>query len=473
MEQSVVKTYNKWQWKTLAILMLGYAMYYFVRQNLAAAIPTLEAELGLTKAKLGLFLTCNQVIYGVAKLLSGILADRFSAKKLMAFGLFAAAVCNIAIGLTPQINGMFELLDTQGKVTVGGVYFIGAMWVLNGFFQSFGYPPCASLMSRWFKPSDLSTKQSIWNTSHNIGAGLVFLLVAIILKYFGASAWQWFFFAPAAFAIATSFLIYTGLRDNPSDVGLPSPESMDDKLAETGKKDKDSAPELVMSEDVKKKLVSRMSFGNVMVWLVALSDFFVYIIRLLIISWGATVLQQMKSMEASQSAGLMTIVEIVGGICGTLLAGIITDRYFKSKAHHTSLFCTILATVCLFFFWKSQTPWLSVSLLVMTSFFIYGPQALLGISASSQATKYAAGTANGLVGIVSYMSAVLAGWGFGKIVDMEGTLSLCGYSGWDLVFFLGVIFGICGSVCLALMWKAPATGYAKAEKIVKELQNKQ
>ena len=55
----------------------------------------------------------------------------------------------------------------------------------------------------------------------------------------------------------------------------------------------------------------------------------------------------------------------------------------------------------------------------------------------------------------------------------ESLLSLCGYSGWDLVFFLGVIFGICGSVCLALMWKAPATGYAKAEKIVKELQNKQ
>ena len=40
------------------------------------AMPVMEADLGIKKAQLGLFLTLHGLLYGVAKLCNGMLADR-------------------------------------------------------------------------------------------------------------------------------------------------------------------------------------------------------------------------------------------------------------------------------------------------------------------------------------------------------------------------------------------------------------
>ena len=88
------KKYNYWQWRTLIVLMLGYAFYYFVRKNFSVVMPALEAELGITKVQLGLFLTLNGLIYGLSRFANGFLADRFSRRKLMSAGLFLSAAAN-------------------------------------------------------------------------------------------------------------------------------------------------------------------------------------------------------------------------------------------------------------------------------------------------------------------------------------------------------------------------------------------
>ena len=186
MDKATIKKYNYWQWRTLIILMLGYALFYFVRKNFSIAMPALESELGLSKTQLGIFLTLNGVIYGVSRLVNGMLADRFSRKRMMALGLLLSAIVNIAIGFIPAVNGFFNVLDTSGKATIGFVYLLGSLWLINGYLQGMGYPPCSSLMAHWIRPSELATKQSIWNASHSIGAGLLsvirqFCLAVVLL----------------------------------------------------------------------------------------------------------------------------------------------------------------------------------------------------------------------------------------------------------------------------------------------------
>lgn len=88
MDQSVKKKYNYWQWRTLIILMIGYALFYFVRKNFSITMPALEAELGISKVKLGLFLTLHGIIYGLSRFINGFIADRVSRKKMMATGTF-------------------------------------------------------------------------------------------------------------------------------------------------------------------------------------------------------------------------------------------------------------------------------------------------------------------------------------------------------------------------------------------------
>ncbi|MDD7136502.1 MAG: MFS transporter [Bacteroidales bacterium] len=461
MDQSIKKKYNYWQWKTLIVLMIGYALFYFVRKNFSIVMPALESELGLSKAKLGLFLTLNGVIYGVSRFVNGFFADRMSRKKMMAAGLFLSAVVNILIGLSPQMDGLFNLLDAEGKATTGLVVLIGSLWLINGYTQGMGYPPCGSLMAHWIKPSELATKQSIWNSSHSIGAGLVSVLCGtLILQKFSYSAWQWCFFIPAILAIAGSVMLLLTLKDTPASVGLPDPESMDENAPS---KADVQVEDPSFTEKVYRRLVSKMVFRNPVIWILAITNFCVYVIRFTILDWGSTFLTQDRGLTIQAASTVVAASELAGGIVGTLIAGWATDRFFKSRSQRTCLIGLLGATLCFLLFWLTPKGMngLAVTCIIMASFFVYMPQALIGIACSNQATKRVAASANGLAGIFGYASTTVSGLMFGYLAE---------HFGWNSVFEVAIVFGVIGVILFAFIWNAPSDGYSKAEPIIEEVR---
>ena len=461
MEQDIKKKYAYWEWRTLILLMVGYALFYFVRKNFSIVMPALEAELGISKTRLGLFLTLNGIIYGVSRFINGFLADRVSRRKMMAAGLLLSAVVNLFIGLSPEMNGLFHFLDGEGKATMGLVVFIGSLWLINGYTQGMGYPPCGSLMAQWIKPSELALKQSIWNSSHSIGAGLVALLCGtVILKFFGYESWQWCFYIPAILAIFGSAMLLFGLRDDPASVGLPDPEQLDDHVV--GKEVETESKEF--KDLAYKRLVGPMVFQNRYVWILALTNVFVYVIRFTILDWGSTFLTQYKGLSIDKASIVVAGSEIAGGIVGTLLAGWATDRFFKGKSHQTCFIGLLGATIMFALFWvlPKERNVLGVICLIMASFFVYMPQALIGVAASNQSTKRVAASSNGVMGIFAYAATVISGVIFGALADSSG--------GWDSVFRVAIIMGCVGSVIIATMWKAPSNGYEKANRILDEVR---
>ena len=457
MDQSIKKKYNYWQWKTLIVLMIGYALFYFVRKNFSIVMPALESELGLSKAKLGLFLT----LYGVSRFVNGFFADRMSRKKMMAAGLFLSAVVNILIGLSPQMDGLFNLLDAEGKATTGLVVLIGSLWLINGYTQGMGYPPCGSLMAHWIKPSELATKQSIWNSSHSIGAGLVSVLCGtLILQRFSYSAWQWCFFIPAILAIAGSVMLLLTLKDTPASVGLPDPESMDENAPS---KADVQVEDPSFTEKVYRRLVSKMVFRNPVIWILAITNFCVYVIRFTILDWGSTFLTQDRGLTIQAASTVVAASELAGGIVGTLIAGWATDRFFKSRSQRTCLIGLLGATLCFLLFWLTPKGMngLAVTCIIMASFFVYMPQALIGIACSNQATKRVAASANGLAGIFGYASTTVSGLMFGYLAE---------HFGWNSVFEVAIVFGVIGVILFAFIWNAPSDGYSKAEPIIEEVR---
>ncbi len=461
---SVNKKYNYWQWRTLIILMIGYALFYFVRKNFSIAMPALEQELGFSKTQLGIFLTLNGVIYGVSRLVNGFLSDRIKNKKgLMALGLLLSACVNIAIGFIPSVNSFFNVLTPDGKATMGFIYLMGSLWLVNGWLQGMGYPPCSSLMAHWIKPSELAFKQSIWNASHSLGAGALALLIAFILGHYTSAAWQWCFWAPAILAILGSALIFFGIKNTPADVGLPSVHELDTKKNEEEPLQKSElTPEV--EAVVSKRCLKEMVLKNPIIWMISIADFFVYIIRFTILDWGSTILVDFKGMDTARAATTIGVMEIVGGIAGMLTAGWITDHLFKGRAQRTSAVFTLLATLCLALFWIApKNDVLSITLIVLSAFFIYGPQALLGIACSNQATKYGAASANGICGVFAYLSPIVSGVVFGAITQSTGN--------WNMVFLLSIAMGLVGTLVLGLLWRKPADGYAKVDKIIAEVQD--
>lgn len=463
MDTQTAKKYNYWQWRTLITLMIGYALYYFVRKHFSVVMPAMEETLGISKVQLGLFLTLNGIIYGFSRFVNGFLADRFSRKKLMSAGLVLSALTNFAICFSPSMNSFMNVLDTDGKATMTLVYIIGSLWVLNGYFQGMGVPPCISLMAHWIKPSELATKQSIWNASHSIGAGLISVICGFLLNHYGYSSWQLCFAVPAAIALVGAVALFFTLKDTPSSVGLPEIEDLD---KEEGKVNADEAPvshPADLTGPAFKKFINKLVFANPLIWILAVSNFCIYVVRFTILDWGATFLTQYKGMEISTAGTVVAASELVGGILGMLVAGWFTDKFMKSRAHRTCFICTVGATLSFFLFWKSPegAPWLSALFICLSSFFIYGPQALLGTAASQQATKYACATANGILGIFGYASTAISGVTFGYLADNYG---------WDSVFLVAVIIGLVGAAVVALMWKAPADGYEKAEKLMNDMK---
>ena len=456
------KKYKLWQWRTLIALMLGYICYYFLRKNFSAAIPAMEASLGLSKIQLGTFLTLNGIVYGVSRMINGVLADRYSKRKLMTLGLLLSCIINLAICFSPKMNGFLHLLDSEGKATIGLVYLIGSLWVLNGYVHGMGYPPCAALMAHWFRPSELATKQSIWNASHSIGAGIVIALCGWMLKRFGYSAWNLCFIVPAAISFVGAIALYAALRDTPSSVGLPEIEELE---GGTESRTEDSAPQEQLTGEAFKKFVSKMVFRNPVIWIVCIADFCVYVIRFTILEWGTSFLTQYKGLDIALSANIVACSELIGGVLGTIAAGWVTDKFMKNKTLRTCALCTLAATVCFALFWRlpQDAHWIwSAVFIVLSAFFIYGPQALLGVSCSQYATKRASGSANGFCGIFCYGATLISGIGFGFLADRPGL-------GWNAVFIVAIIFGILGTLILASLWKAPADGYDKAGRVLAEI----
>ena len=463
----VIRTkYVKLQWKTLIILMLGYVCYYFLRKNFSAAIPAMEAELGLSKVQLGAFLTLNGIVYGLSRMVNGVLADRFSKKILMSAGLVLSCIINLAICFSPRMNGFLHLLDAEGKATLGLVYLIGSLWVINGYVHGMAYPPIASMMAHWFRPSELATKQSIWNASHSIGAGIVIALCGWMLHRFGYSAWNLCFIVPAGIAFIGAIAMFFTLKDTPEECGLPPVEALEET-------DPTSAPSPIPGSDREsrltgaryRKFLSRMVFRNPVIWSISLADFCVYVIRFTILEWGTTFLTQYKGFEIALAASIVAASELIGGVFGTIAAGWVTDKWFQSKTLRTSAICTLGATLCFAAFWRipAAAHWIwSAIFIVGSAFFIYGPQALLGVSCSQYATKRASGSANGFCGIFCYAASAISGIGFGYLADHPAV-------GWKAVFIVAIAFGLLGSVILAAWWKAPANGYEKARQVLEEI----
>ena len=188
-----------WQIRTLAGAMFGYAAFYFVRKNLSFAMPAMQTDLGIPKADLGIFLTLHGLLYGVSRFVNGMWADRANARYFMVAGLLLSVGANVFFGFSST------------------VLLLGVAWMINGWVQGMGFPPCCRLMTHWFRPERLASTMSVWNTSHSIGAALA----SVACGYFVLLGWRWCFFGPAILCTAAGIILFILLRDTPSSVGLP------------------------------------------------------------------------------------------------------------------------------------------------------------------------------------------------------------------------------------------------------------
>ena len=420
------KAFKRAQWRFILCSMIAYAFFYITRKNLSMAQPEMLEQGVITKEALGTILTVHGVLYGVSRFVNGFWADKLNGRIFMTIGLALSALMNFLFGCT--------------SLTV----LFAAFWIVNGWTQGMGFPPCAKMLTHWIHPKELATKMSIWNTSHSFGSAMALGLCSMLFAF--GLGWRWCFYVPAALAGLAAVFCFFCVKDGPHEDGLPELDLSDVR----GMKD-DAAEQRKVTDADRRRLVYR----NRVIWLCALANFFVYVVRFGFLDWGPTFLKEYKGIDVSKG-GLMIIAFELAAVVGTIFAGWVTDKVFAGRGVRTCVFCMLFAGLCALGFWylpSGAAIWQATLLLMGTGFFIYGPQALIGIVAAQQATNDAAAMANGFMGIMGYAATTVSGLGIALISK---------HFGWNTALLSIGGFAIVGMVFFLFAWNAQATGYKKA-----------
>ncbi|MBN4067091.1 MFS transporter [Simkania negevensis] len=394
-------------------MYIGYAFYYFTRKSFTFAMPAMIAELGFTKSELGILATILSLMYGVSKFTSGILSDRSNPRYIMGIGLILTALFNFLFGLSSSL------------------LFFAIFWGLNGWFQGWGWPPCARLLRHWYATSERGTWWGIWSTAHNVGGALIPLFAVLCIQWFG---WRGALFIPAGLCLVVGFIIINRLRDTPQSLGLPSIEQYKEDLP----------PSLYNAEQEQTLPVKEILFKHVLnnkyIWILSISYFFVYVIRTAVNDWSILYLVETKGLSLLAAGGCVFWFE-VGGFFGILTAGWASDKIFHGRRVPMMVIFSagiLFAIASMWFVPAGQIIMLSLSLFLV-GYLIFGPQMLTGIAAAEMTHKKAAATSSGFAGLFGYVGAAAAGYPIGKVAQSWG---------WQGYF---IILGVCAIAVLFLL----------------------
>ena len=93
-------------------------------------------------------------------------------------------------------------------------------------------------------------------------------------------------------------IIFFGVKDDPAEVGLPPVEKMDEDA---------SSKEKPLSKALQKKIMLKMVFQNPIIWILAIANFCMNVIRGTILDWGGTFLVQDKGFEIAIAGTVINI----------------------------------------------------------------------------------------------------------------------------------------------------------------------
>ncbi len=415
-DKQVRRLYPKFRWRILESTFIGYATFYFVRNNLPVVSKEMGQALQYSKSQIGDLLALTAIAYGIGKFVLGAWSDRSNPRYFMPAGLVVTAMCNFAFGAVSSYPMHLVL------------------WTLNGLAQGMGWAPCGRSLGHWYSLRERGTVFAFWNLAVNVGGGLTGLIAAYSTAWMG---WRSAFYVPGVLALLCAVYLVARLRDTPQSVGLPPIEEYRNDYPEERGRD----PEAELGT---RELLVHYILKNRYLWLFAIANFFVYISRYAMLDWGPTYLKEVKHASLEQG-GISTAIYELGGMFSTLLMGWLSDKAGGRRGMITVL---CMLPVFLAFAGILYAPagmlWLNLTLFGIVGFFVYPPVMLLPVMGLDFSSKKAIGAAAGFIGLFGYLGRTVQGKLLGTLAERYG---------WNVSFHAILVSTFLGIVVLSWTWK--------------------
>lgn len=217
-------------WGSLGLM---YAAYYMCRYNFRFATPGMQAEFGFTTTQIADMLAIWSLTYGTGQLVNGLLTDRIGGKRSMQIGAFGTILANLAMGLLPLLVIGGALAATAKFVFRSDVIdpafgAIALVWLINGWFQSFGAPGMIKINAAWFRRNERGTFAGIFGFMIQLGQVISSKLSPAILNgislgilVIAPGQWRWLFIIPPAITLVAAIFMSVVAKQTPEESGFP------------------------------------------------------------------------------------------------------------------------------------------------------------------------------------------------------------------------------------------------------------
>ncbi|MDF1590027.1 MAG: MFS transporter [Desulfobacterales bacterium] len=279
--------------------MLAHFSYHVCTGVLIPLLPLMRESLGLNYFQSGLLVSCYTISYGLAQLPMAMLADRFSSRLIIIWGMICISLTGIGVSFTQSYGQM--------------VPFFVAMGVISASYHA----PATSFISQVF----LAQKRGRALGFHNTGGSASFLLtpaMALGVAYL-FSTWRAPFFILALPALLVGVILLLTTTEIKGDIEAPDTKP---ERSETGSRSNESTG----------KGAQQISWSQIIVSL-GIVAFLSVTIQLF--SAGVRSYLPLYMVDrhgiSPQLAGLVISLIAGSGIIGAPLGGALSDRFGRKK----------------------------------------------------------------------------------------------------------------------------------------------
>jgi sugar phosphate permease len=284
---------TKTRFVVLAVLCTLSAVLYLDRVCIAQAAIPMQKELGLSDTELSFVFMSFTLAYCLFEVPTGRWGDRIGPRRVLTrISLWWSAFT----ALTGACTGFASLVTTR---------------FLFGAGEAGAFPNVARLLSRWFPDDERGRVQGLLLAASQIGGAAAPILADQLI---GGIGWRWTFAVFGAVGVVWAVGFWTWFRDDPAK----HPQVNDAEAARIGRR--------TTASDVHTPIPWELVLRNPSIWMLSgimtFGSFNMYIY----FTWLPKYLVSGRGVDAS-TASVMSSVVLGASACGTLLGGLILDRF--------------------------------------------------------------------------------------------------------------------------------------------------
>ncbi len=378
------------------LFMLFYLASYVTRINFAAIVSEISQAENLPKEVLSWALSGTFITYGAGQVLSGFLGDKIQPKALITCGFVLTSAMNLLIPICPN------------------PYLMTVVWCINGFAQSFMWPPVVKIMGEIFSAEDYSKACVTVSWGSSLGTILIYLVSPLIISI---SGWRTVFFASSAVGIAVIFAVLVACPR----VEATAPKKNDERASE-----------------------KNPLFSPVML-MVMLAIVLQGALRDGVTTWMPSYIQETYRLD-NEIAILTGVVLPIFSIICYHIASVLHRKKFRNPLTCAAVFFgTGLAASVVLSIFSSGNPALSIFLSALISGSMHGVNLMVVCMVPIHFKKYGRlGFASGLLNAFTYA---------GSAVSTYGVAVLCENAGWGVTISVWAAIALAGTVICAAFAK--------------------